>query len=134
VTTQLGLRHPGHLVGLHFSAFYLYPPPEPWPPAVREFIESNARERADDVAYSRMQATKPQTVAYGLIDSPAGLTAWIVDLFPAFSDCGGEIESRSTPDKLLTNLTIYWVTATIGPAMRGYYDCEHFETPPPPDT
>jgi hypothetical protein len=87
----------------------------------------------DDVAYSRMQATKPQTAAYGLTDSPAGLTAWILDLFRAFSDCGGEIESRSTPDQLLTNLTIYWVTGTIGPAMRGYYDCEHFETPPPPD-
>lgn len=98
-TIQLGLRHPEHLLGIHLSAFYLDPPPEPWPPAVHEFIETQRRERAEDVAYSRMQTTKPQTVAYGLTDSPAGLAAWIVDLFRAFSDCGGEIESRFTRDR-----------------------------------
>jgi pimeloyl-ACP methyl ester carboxylesterase len=133
-TIQLGLRHPEHLVGIHLSAFYLEPPPEPWPPAVREFVEATARERAEDVAYSRMQSTKPQTAAYGLTDSPAGLAAWIVDLFRAFSDCGGEIETRFTRDQILTNLTIYWVSATIGAAMRGYYDYAHFEIPPPPGT
>jgi pimeloyl-ACP methyl ester carboxylesterase len=133
VTIQLGLRHPAHLVGLHFSAFYLNPPPEPWPPAVREFMEANARVRAEDVAYSRLQSTKPQTVAYGLTDSPAGLAAWIVDLFRAFSDCGGDVESRFTREQILTNLTIYWATGGIGAAMRGYYDYAHFEPPPPPD-
>jgi microsomal epoxide hydrolase len=132
VTLELGLRHPEHLIGIHLSAFYLYPPPKPWPPAVREFIEAHKRGRAEDVAYSRMQATRPRTVAYGLTDSPAGLAAWIVDLFRAFSDCGGDVESRFTRDQLLTNLTIYWVTASIGPAVRGYYDFEHFATPPPP--
>jgi pimeloyl-ACP methyl ester carboxylesterase len=132
VTIELGLRHPDHLIGIHLSAFYLYPPPEPWPPAVREFVEASRRERAEDVAYSRMQATKPRTVAYGLNDSPAGLAAWVVDLFRAFSDCGGDLESRFRRDLLLTNLTIYWVTATIGPSMHGYYDVEHFATPPPP--
>lgn len=132
VTIELGLRHPDQLFGIHLSAFYLYPPPEPWPPAVREFVEAQRRERAEDVAYSRMQATRPRTVAYGLTDSPAGLAAWIVDLFRAFSDCGGDIESRFTRDQILSNLTIYWATAGIGPAMRGYYDFEHFATPPPP--
>jgi pimeloyl-ACP methyl ester carboxylesterase len=134
VTAQLGLRHPEQLIGIHQSAFYLYPPPEPWPPVVREFIEAQRRERAEDVAYSRMQSTRPLTVAFGLSDSPAGLAAWIVDLFRSFSDCGGEIESRFTRERLLTNLTIYWVSAGIGPAMRGYYDFAHFETPPPPGT
>jgi pimeloyl-ACP methyl ester carboxylesterase len=133
VTIQLGLRHPEHLIGIHLSAFYLYPPPEPWPTAVRDFIEWQRRDRAEDVAYSRLQSTKPQTVAFGLTDSPAGLAAWIVDLFRAFSDCGGEIESRFTRDQILTNLTIYWATATIGPSMRGYYDFAHFEMPPPPE-
>jgi pimeloyl-ACP methyl ester carboxylesterase len=132
VTIQLGLRHPEHVMGIHLSAFYLYPPPEPLPPVVREYLERERRERAGDVAYSRMQSTKPQTVAHGLTDSPAGLAAWIVDQFRAFSDCGGEIESRFSRDQILTNLTIYWVTATIGSAMRGYYDFEHFENPPPP--
>jgi pimeloyl-ACP methyl ester carboxylesterase len=131
VTLELGLRHPDHVIGVHLSAFYLYPPPEPWPPAVREFVEASTRERAEDVAYSRMQATKPQTVAYALTDSPAGLAAWIVDLFRAFSDCGGDIESRFSRDQILTNLTIYWVAGSIAAAMRGYYDAEHFASPPP---
>jgi pimeloyl-ACP methyl ester carboxylesterase len=133
VTIQLGLRHPKHLIGIHLSAFYLFTPPEPWPSVVREFMERQRRERAEDVAYSRMQSTRPQTVAYGLTDSPAGLAAWIVDLFRAFSDCGGDVESRFTREQLLTNLTIYWVTATIDTAMRGYYDLAHFDTSPPPD-
>ncbi|MDQ3875802.1 MAG: epoxide hydrolase, partial [Actinomycetota bacterium] len=80
-TMQLGLRHPEHVIGIHLTAFYLDPPPEPWPPAVRAFIEQQTRERAPDVAYSQMQRTRPQTAAYGLTDSPAGLAAWIVDLF-----------------------------------------------------
>ncbi len=134
VTIQLGLRHPEHLIGIHLSAFYLHAPSEPWPPAVRNFIETQRRERAEDVAYSRMQSTRPLTIAYGLSDSPAGLAAWIVDLFRSFSDCGGNVESRFTRDQLLTNLTIYWVTATIDSSMRPYYDFEHFESPPPPGT
>lgn len=133
VTMQLGRRHPEHLIGIHLSAFYLDPPLEPRPAVVREFIESAGRERADDVAYSRMQSTRPLTVAYGLSDSPAALAAWIVDLFRAFSDCGGDVESRFTREQILTNLTIYWVTATIGSAMRPYYDYEHFQAPPPKD-
>ncbi len=59
---------------------------------VREFIEAQRRERAEDVAYSRMQSTRPQTVAHWLTDSPAGLAAWIVDLFRSFGDCGGDLE------------------------------------------
>ncbi|MDQ4030322.1 MAG: epoxide hydrolase, partial [Actinomycetota bacterium] len=134
VTIQLGLRHPDQLLGIHLSAFYLDPPPEPWPPAVHEFTEWQRRERAADAAYSRMQSTRPRTVAYGLTDSPAGLAAWIVDLFRAFSDCAGDVESTFTRDQLLANLTIYWVTGAIGPAMHGYYDYEQYETPPPPGT
>jgi pimeloyl-ACP methyl ester carboxylesterase len=76
-TIQLGLRYPQHLVGIHLSACYVDPPPQPWPPVVREFVETQRRERAEDVAYSQMQSTKPQTVAHGLTDSPAGLAAWI---------------------------------------------------------
>jgi pimeloyl-ACP methyl ester carboxylesterase len=132
VTIELGLRHPDHLFGVHLSAFYLYPPPEPWPAAVREFIDTSRRERAEDVAYSRLQSTRPRTAAFGLGDSPAGLAAWIVDLFRTFSDCGGDIESRFTRDQLLTNITIYWATACIGSAMRGYYDFGHFAEAPAP--
>jgi pimeloyl-ACP methyl ester carboxylesterase len=134
VTIELGRRHREHLIGIHLSAFYLDPPPEPWPATVREFIETAQRERAQDVAYSRMQSTKPQTVAHGLSDSPVGLAAWIVDLFRAFSDCDGDVESRFSREQILTNLTIYWVTSTIASSMRPYYDYGHAESPPPAGT
>lgn len=126
-TIGLGRRHPDDVVGIHLSAFYLEPPPEPRPAAVDEFLERQRVERSQDVAYSRLQSSRPATVAYGLNDSPAGLAAWIVDLFRAFSDCGGDVESRFTREQLLTNLTIYWVTGTIASAMRPYYDYAHFE-------
>ena len=133
-TLQLGLRHPEHVVGIHLSAFYLDLPPEPWPPAVQRFVEWQRTERPQDTAYSRMQSTRPLTAAYGLTDSPAALAAWIVDLFRTFSDCGGDVESRISREHLLTNLTLYWATWSIGPAMRGYYDFAHFEPPLPPGT
>ena len=131
VTIELGRRHPERLAGIHFSAFYLYPPPEPWPDEVRRFKDWAATGRTDDVAYSQMQSTKPQTVAYGLTDSPAALAAWVVDLFRSFSDTGGEIETGISRRRILENLTVWWVNATIGAAMRGYYDFAHVPQPPP---
>jgi len=69
-----------------------------------------------------LQFTKPQTPAYALNDSPAGLAAWIVEKFRAWSDCDGDVEQRYTKDELLTNITIYWVTETIGSSFRMYYE------------
>jgi pimeloyl-ACP methyl ester carboxylesterase len=116
VTIELGLRHPEQLVGVHFGAFYLYPPPEPWSEPVQAFMDWAARRSAEDGAYSRMQSTKPRTAACGLTDSPAGMAAWIVDLFRSFSDTGGDIESAISRDRILANLTVWWVNATIGAA------------------
>ena len=67
-----------------------------------------------------MHRTKPQTAAFGLTDSPVGLAAWIVEKLQAWSDCRGDVESPFTPDEILTNVTIYWLTATIGSSMRMY--------------
>ncbi|HEX5441365.1 MAG TPA: epoxide hydrolase, partial [Ktedonobacterales bacterium] len=77
------------------------------------------------------QSTRPQTLAYGLNDSPAGLAAWIVEKFRAWSDCGGDIASRFTRDELLTNITIYWVTQTINSSIRMYYEYDHSSLPAP---
>ena len=71
-------------------------------------------------AYSMIQSTKPQTLAYGLNDSPVGLAAWIIEKFKSWSDNDGDIETCFTKDELLTNLTIYWATETINSAMRLY--------------
>jgi pimeloyl-ACP methyl ester carboxylesterase len=67
-----------------------------------------------------MHRTKPQTAAAGLTDSPVGLAAWIVEKLRAWSDCDGDVERRFTKDEMLTNITLYWLTGTIGPSMRMY--------------
>jgi pimeloyl-ACP methyl ester carboxylesterase len=72
--------------------------------------------------YSHMQRTRPQTLAYGLTDSPVGLAAWIVDKWREWSDCDGDPERRFTKDQLLTTVTLYWVTGTIGSSFRVYRD------------
>ena len=72
-------------------------------------------------AYGAMHRTKPQTAAFGLSDSPAGLAAWIVEKLRAWSDCGGDVERRFTKDEILTNVMIYWLTGTIASSMRMYH-------------
>jgi len=98
VTIELARRHPAHLLGVHLSAFYLETPPQPWPGPVRDFFAAQDRERedSDEGAYARMQSTKPQTLAYALNDSAAGLAGWIIEHFRRHSDCGGDLETRFT--------------------------------------
>ncbi|MDQ7807589.1 epoxide hydrolase [Amycolatopsis sp. A133] len=72
-----------------------------------------------------IQATKPQTLATSLNDSPAGLASWIVEKFRRWSDCDGDVERRFTKDQLLTNISVYWFTQTIGPSMRLYGESDY---------
>lgn len=76
---------------------------------------------AQRAAYVTLQAQEPNTLAPGLRDSPAGLAAWLVDKFRAWSDSGGNLESRFSKEELLTNLTIYWVTDTIASSFAPYH-------------
>ena len=71
-----------------------------------------------------MQATKPMTAAYGLSDSPLGLAAWIVEKLRAWSDCDGDLERRFALDDVLTHVTLYWVTNTIGTSFGPYFERE----------
>jgi pimeloyl-ACP methyl ester carboxylesterase len=89
-----------------------------------EQAHSAQRERwqQDEGGYNHIQGTKPQTLSYGLNDSPTGLAAWIVEKFRTWSDCNGDVESAYTKDDLLTNVTIYWVTQTINSSTRLYYE------------
>ena len=73
-------------------------------------------------AYQEIQGKNPQTLGYGLTDSPAGLAGWIVEKFLAWTDNNGNPEDAVTRDQLLTNLTVYWVTKTINSSIRLY--CE----------
>ena len=93
----------------------------------KEFLQHRARWQEEEGAYGHIQRTRPQTLAYGLTDSPAGLAAWIVEKWRVWSDCGGDIETRFTKDQLLTHLTIYWVTQTIESSIRLYYESGKME-------
>jgi pimeloyl-ACP methyl ester carboxylesterase len=94
--------------------------------------EPEGRDRAErwagwlnyEMAYTRIQGTKPQSLAYGLNDSPGGLAAWITEKWRSWSDCGTDVESRFSKDDLLTNIAIYWFTGTINSSMRLYYESD----------
>jgi microsomal epoxide hydrolase len=85
----------------------------------------------EETGYQWIQGTKPQTLAYGLSDSPTGLAAWIVEKFRAWSDCNGDVESVFTKDELLTNIMLYWVTGAIGSSFWPYYARMHGAWPMP---
>jgi pimeloyl-ACP methyl ester carboxylesterase len=128
VTSALGRFHPDAVVGIHLGSVYLeWPDPLPkttdLTPAELDYVERVRRWEREEGAYGEIQATRPQTLAYGLNDSPAGLAAWIVEKFRAWSDCGGDVETRFSKDELLTNVMIYWVTQTIASSCRLY--CEN---------
>ena len=104
------------------EAPYLGPGSRPLSDAEKQYLQEIEQWERDEGAYGHIQGTKPQTLAYGLNDSPAGLAAWIVEKWRSWSDCGGDIESVYTKDQILTNVTLYWVTETINASARIYYE------------
>jgi pimeloyl-ACP methyl ester carboxylesterase len=86
----------------------------------RAYLAALDTWKQQEGGYSAIQATRPQTVAFGLTDSPVGLAAWIIEKFHAWSDCAGDIESRFSKDDLLTTVMIYWLTGTIGSSFWPY--------------
>jgi microsomal epoxide hydrolase len=126
VTGWIGKLDPAHCAGIHLNMLIAPPPPNaaaaPLAPDEQARVERSARFQSEGTGYQAIQGTKPQTLAFGLHDSPAGLAAWIVEKFRAWSDCHGEVESVFTRDELLTNLTVYWATGTIHSSTRLYYE------------
>jgi microsomal epoxide hydrolase len=129
VTRRLGEVYAKRLIGVHFNMLFCLPTdmsdPTVWEavtPEERMALQRAAARVADGTAYMAIQGTKPQTLAYGLNDSPAGLAGWILEKFHAWSDCDGNLESVYTKDQLLTNIMLYWVTGTANSAARLY--CE----------
>jgi len=127
VSTALGLRYPDRVIALHLNFI---------PGSYRPFLEPGTKITAAEEeffkvigqwvdergAYSHVQRTRPQTAAYGLNDSPAGLAAWILEKFREWSDCDGDVYRRFTPDELLANVTLYWMTQTIHSSFRMYFE------------
>jgi pimeloyl-ACP methyl ester carboxylesterase len=121
VSRYLALDYPDRVVAVHRTDAGLFTgDPADLTPAERGWLETVAAWGAAEGAYAAIQRTKPQTAAFGLNDSPAGLAAWIVEKLRAWSGCEGDIERSFTKDEILTNVTIYWLTGTIGSAMRMY--------------
>jgi pimeloyl-ACP methyl ester carboxylesterase len=136
VTSALGRFHSDVVAGIHIGSVDLdWQEPQPkdseLTEAERDYLKRVTRWEKEEGAYAEIQGTYPQTVAYGLNDSPVGLAAWIVEKFRAWSDCGGNVESRFSKDILLTNVMIYWVTQTINSSMRRYFESRHNPAPNP---
>ncbi len=127
VTARLGFAHSDTLFGIHLTSItrptpYLGPGSKPVTDAEQALITQRDKWFADEGGYNHIQGTKPQTLAYGLNDSPVGLAAWIVEKYRTWSDCGGDVEKSYTKDELLTIVTIYWVTQTISSSTRMYFE------------
>jgi pimeloyl-ACP methyl ester carboxylesterase len=123
VSRFLALDHPERVVAVHRTDAGVptfASDPADLTPEEREWLAAVPAWSGTEGAYAAMHRTKPQTAAFGLTDSPVGLAAWIVEKMRAWSDCGGDIERSFTKDEILTNVTIYWLTETIGSSMRMY--------------
>ncbi|MGW6641690.1 epoxide hydrolase family protein [Streptomyces iakyrus] len=124
ITTVLGGRFPAHVLGIH-TTFAEAPPgltterltavEREWTVQTRDFWHHRA-------AYAKQQATRPQTIGYSLVDSPVGLLAWILDKFAEWSDTDDSPFERISRDRILDNVTLYWLTRTGASAARIYWE------------
>jgi pimeloyl-ACP methyl ester carboxylesterase len=124
ISMALGRLYPEHVIGVHLN---MVPFPEPdstddLTEAERAALDALARHRAQGSAYAAVQATRPQSIGYGLTDSPAALAAWITEKFQAWSDCDGDPGTVFTNDEILDNIMMYWVPATGASAACLYWE------------
>jgi len=127
----IAYRHPESVVGLHvnFGTGRLPPPEGEMTEEEREFRERRQRFEAEETGYSRLQGTRPQTLAYAQHDSPVGLLAWILEKFWVWSDHGDDLWETFDRDAVLTNVMMYWLTGSILSAARIYYESAHAREP-----
>jgi len=130
VTTALGVRDPEHCAAIHLNMPVAPPAPEQMgEPTEREkqALAALAHYEQWDSGYSKQQSTRPQTLGYGLVDSPAGQAAWILEKFRAWTDCDGHPENVLGRDELLDNVMLYWLPGTAASSARLYW--ESFRNP-----
>ncbi|WP_040822182.1 epoxide hydrolase family protein [Nocardia jiangxiensis] len=129
ITTVLGGRFPAHVLGIH-TLFAEAPPglatdgltaaERTWTEDTRDFWHGTGRRHR--AAYAKQQATRPQTIGYSLVDSPVGLLAWILDKFAEWSDTEDSPFETISRDRILDDVTLYWLTRTGASAARIYYE------------
>ncbi|MEU4579648.1 epoxide hydrolase family protein [Nonomuraea sp. ATR24] len=130
ISLQLGLADPAHVAGVHINMLVTFPPQDP--AAMAELsaddlarLEHGGRFQQDGIGWQKIQSTRPQTLAYGLTDSPVGQLAWIVEKFKEWTDSDKSPEDAVSRDDLLTNVSIYWLTATAGSSAQFYYESSY---------
>ncbi|WP_217197602.1 epoxide hydrolase family protein [Streptomyces buecherae] len=124
ITTVLGGRFPAHVLGIH-TTFAQAPPgvsTEGLTPVERTWAEETRNFWRHRAAYAKQQATRPQTIGYALVDSPVGLLAWILDKFAEWSDTEDSPFETISRDRVLDDVTLYWLTRTGASAARIYYE------------
>lgn len=128
VTRYLAAGQPDRLVGIHMTDLGIVrdllnaPDPTLLSDSERDYRRKAQAWIARESAYMAIQSTRPQTLTFGLTDSPVGLAAWILDKFRSWSDCQGNLANRFTADELLTNIMLYWFAGNFGSSARLYYE------------
>lgn len=128
VSAALGLDHPDRMVGIHLNfmagRFLLGGSLDnaPEDAVAADYLARLRKWWNRNGGYNHVQSTRPQTLGYGLNDSPVGLAGWIIEHFRAWSDCDGDVERVFTRDELLTNVMIYWITQSITSSARLYFE------------
>lgn len=138
VTGMLGANYPKELIGIHLNMVVAFPGD---PAKALEGLSAEDMAALGDLdhfqkqetGYQQIQGTKPQTLAYGLNDSPAGLAGWIIEKFRTWSDCDGNLESIYSKDQLLTNIMLYWLPQAIGSSVHLYCESMRSGKFPPTD-
>jgi len=123
VTTRIGAQNLGHCVGIHVNMAVAFPGPDEMTdltPAELTALGKARHYQDQDSGYSKQQSTRPQTVGYGLVDSPAGQAAWVLEKFWAWTDNDGHPEDAIARDELLDNVMFYWVNAAAASSARLY--------------
>ena len=122
VSTWLGLVDPEHLAGIHLNMAVGFPGDGELTESEGVDLAEMGEFLANGCAYQEIQGKNPQTLAYGLADSPAGLAGWILEKFWAWTDHDGNLFDAVSEQAILDNLTSYWVTGTIGSSTRIYFE------------
>lgn len=133
ITAELGRIAPAGLAGIHLNFWGEFSPPDlPDPtPEEQEALRKLQEFSTDGFGYFSLQSTRPQSLGYGLHDSPAGQAGWIYEKFAAWSDGGGAPENVLGYDKLLDDITLYWLTGTATSSARFYWQATHHDTASP---
>jgi microsomal epoxide hydrolase len=133
ISSVLGHRHPESVIGIHLNLLVVRRTFdfELKNEELKKYKEQLSDFLKEETGYQAIQGTKPQTLAFGLTDSPAGLAAWIVEKFRTWSDCDGVPENAIARDDMLANIALYWFTGAIGSSFWPYYARLHTGWPIP---